>query len=58
MGWYQLIDIAREAAEERRAREAQPPEACPHDGEPLRDHDGIWFCLFCDYEYPRDGRLI
>lgn len=58
MAWEQLRDIAREAAEERRAREAQPPEACPHDGRPLEEHQGVRFCPDGDYEWPRDGRLI
>lgn len=58
MAWEQLGDIAREAREERRAREGQPPIACPHDGEPLKVHRGIHYCPWGDYEYPRDGRLI
>lgn len=57
MSWEQLRDIARAAADERRAREAQPPEACPHDGEPLQVHLGIHHCPWGDYEWPRDGRL-
>lgn len=57
MGWEQLGDIAREAAEERRAREAQPPEACPRDGEPLDDQRGTRHCSFCGYQWPRDGRM-
>jgi len=58
MAWEQLRDIAREAAEERRARETEPPEACPHDGEPLLAHGSIRYCPGGDYEWPRDGRLI
>lgn len=57
-GWEQLLDIAYEAADERRAEQAQPPEACPHGGRPLLEHQGIWYCPDGDYEWPRDGRLI
>lgn len=59
MAWEQLLDIAREAAEERRAREAQAPEACPNDGQPLTSGPGgVLFCEFDGYQYPRDGKLI
>ena len=57
MAWEQLRSIAREAVEERRDREARPPEACPHDGEPLKEHLGVWYCPGGDYEWPRDGRM-
>ena len=56
MAWEQLGDIAREAAEERRAEESRPPEACPHDGEPLEELRGVRHCPWGDYEWPRDGR--
>ena len=58
MAWEQLIDIRREAAAERLAREGQPPEACPRCGEPLdQGPGGVLFCSFEGYEWPRDGRL-
>lgn len=60
MAWEQLGDIAREAAEERRAEEARPPEACPNDGTPLRANPrgGGFHCPFDGYQWPRDGRVI
>lgn len=56
MSWEQLGDIAHEAAEERRARASQPPEACPSCGEPLRagPRVGVLFCKFDGYQWPRD----
>jgi hypothetical protein len=47
MSWEQLVSIRREAAEERRAEAARPPEACPDCGEPLVEGpDGVLFCRF------------
>lgn len=57
MSWDQLGDIAREAADLARDEQSRPPEACPHDGEPLREgRDGVLFCPWGDYRWPRDGR--
>lgn len=56
MAWEELRDVRREAAALKRAEEAQPPQACPNDGEPLEEHRGIWHCPWGDYEWPRDGR--
>lgn len=56
--WERLRDIAYEAAEERRAEQSQPPEACPFGGTPLREHEGVRYCPDGDYQWPRDGRLI
>lgn len=58
MSWEQLGDIAREAAEDRRARDGQSPEACPNDGQSLTaGSGGVLFCEFDGYQWPRDGRL-
>lgn len=47
MSWYQLLDIEKEAAAERRAAASTPPVACPLDGEPLRTGpDGGLWCPF------------
>ncbi len=47
MSWQQLIDIAREAAQEVREEESRPPVACPNDGEPLTaGPDGTLHCKF------------
>jgi hypothetical protein len=47
MSWQQLLDIAREAADEVRVEQTQPPAACPVDGEPLiTGPDGVLFCKF------------
>lgn len=47
MSWEQLLDIARENEEFRRAAEAAPPTECPNDGIPLtRNRDGVLHCSF------------
>lgn len=47
MGWQQLLTIAAEAREARRAEQAAPPQACPRCGEPLRAGPGpVLFCRF------------
>ena len=47
MAWEQLLSIYREAADERRAEQSQPPTACPDCGEPLTSSpDGTLFCRF------------
>lgn len=57
MSWEQLVDFAREADDERRAREAQRPEACPRDGEPLEQGPGgVLYCPFDGWQWPRDGQ--
>jgi hypothetical protein len=59
VGWNQLSDIYREAADDRRDEEARPPEACPHDGTPLEAGPrGELHCPFDGYQWPRDGKLI
>lgn len=35
MSWYQLVNVIDLDRDERRAWELAPPQACPHDGEPL-----------------------
>ncbi len=52
MAWEQLVDILREAADERRDEHARRPVACPNDGEPLRDGpNGELFCPFDGWKY-------
>ena len=54
MSWKQLIDIALEAAGERRAAASEPPVACPDDGEPLETTTtGQLHCQFCGWTWPR-----
>lgn len=52
MSWEQLVDIAREAAAERAAEAARGPVACPNDGEPLEERNGVRHCPWGDYQYP------
>jgi hypothetical protein len=53
MSWLQLLSIKRAAAEEVRAERSQPPQACPHDGEPLQaGPDGTLHCPFDGYRWP------
>jgi len=57
MGWEHLLTIRREQVETARAELAAPPQACPNDGEPLREGPaGELYCPYDGYEYPRDGR--
>ena len=47
MAWEELLSIYREAADEKRAEESQPPVACPNCGEPLlTDPQGRLKCKF------------
>ncbi|MEU6781488.1 hypothetical protein ABZ912_19970 [Nonomuraea angiospora] len=51
-GWYGLLDILREAAEERRVERERVPVACPNDGEPLRaGPNGELHCTFDGFIY-------
>lgn len=46
MSWEQLIAIIDYNRADRRDWQAQPPQACPNDGEPLRTGpDGKLFCI-------------
>ncbi len=57
MSWDQLTSISEEARETRQRELAEPPVACPFDGEPLDIKDGIRHCPLGNYEWPRDGKL-
>lgn len=52
-GWYGLLAIYQDAAEELAAEKAQPPVACPNDGEPLKTgpHGGL-YCPFDGWTPP------
>lgn len=54
MGWYQVLSIYREAAQQKLDEETRPPVACPNDGTVLDlGPDGILFCRWgCDYRWP------
>lgn len=52
-GWLGLLDIYQDAAEEAAFWRAQPPVACPNDGEPLTTGpDGRLFCKFDGWRPP------
>lgn len=58
-GWWQLDSILKDAAREREYWDAQPPTACPRDGEPLQiappsDAGTELFCSFDGFRYPQD----
>lgn len=56
MSWEQLLDIAAEAREIARDEATRPPVACPNDGEPLQERDGVRNCPFCgEYRWPEGG---
>jgi len=47
VSWDQLRDITREARKYAEVEQAQPPQACPNDGEPLeRGPNGVLHCSF------------
>lgn len=55
MSWESLINVIHEAAAYAQDERSRPPEACPNDGEPLREGpDGTLFCRFDGWRYPRD----
>lgn len=48
MGWWQLIDIAREAADPGFRGDEIERGTCARDGEPFRaGPNGIDYCPFC-----------
>jgi hypothetical protein len=51
MSWWQLLDIAKEAAELARDEQSRPPIACEDDGEPLISAEGKLYCKFCGRLY-------
>jgi hypothetical protein len=52
MSWEQLLAIKQEAEQEAELRASQPPQACPNDGEPLREGpDGVLFCRFDGWKW-------
>ena len=54
-GWWGLLAIGREAAQEDRMERERIPIACPSDGEPLRQGPGgVLYCTFDGWQYPRD----
>lgn len=61
MPWEQLLSIRREQAETIREQLAAPPQACPNDGEPLREGpNGGLFCPFDGWAWEGvnvDGRI-
>ena len=46
MSWEQLAAIFREQREEYDRARWEPPVACPNDGEPLIEVDGVLRCKF------------
>jgi hypothetical protein len=55
--WESLVTIFSTAAQEREALDAQPPVACPNDGEPLTsDRDGRLHCRWDGWEW--DGQPV
>lgn len=53
MSWEQYLSIQREAIAEGEQERLAPPEACPHDGEPLvSGPGGVLFCIADGYRWP------
>jgi hypothetical protein len=58
-GWYGLLSVLREGANNKRIRESLPPASCPHDGEQLiSDGQGGLKCRFDGWWWPQDGGAI
>lgn len=56
MAWEQLGAIAAEAAEHRRAEQAEPPRVCPNDANVLEPGPaGTLHCPFDGWTWPRDA---
>lgn len=60
MSWYGLLSILVERATIKRTLDAQPPRACPNDGEPLQPtSSGGLHCPFDGWSWPeRDSEAI
>jgi hypothetical protein len=44
--------ILQEARDDARRNAETPPVACPNDGTPLQEHNGVLHCPFDGYETP------
>jgi hypothetical protein len=55
MSWEQLRDIIAEGRAEAAAQRAQRPQACPNDGQPLQEVNGVLHCPFDGWQWPRDA---
>ena len=60
-GWWQLLDIRKQAQEEFDFWAGNPQMACPRCGEPLRNSptadsgsSAELYCPFDGWQYPRD----
>lgn len=46
MAWEKVLSIIEEARQDHRDAETTAPQACPNDGEPLREGpNGELFCI-------------
>lgn len=59
MSWEQLQSIVAEAVGYAHQELADPPTACPFDGEPLdAGPNGSLFCPLGNYSWPQQRRII
>lgn len=59
MSWDQLLSIYDKARRELADERAQPPAACPNDGEPLEaTGTGTWHCRFGGEIFSSDGTQL
>lgn len=59
MGWEQLTDILQQNRREAEMHLADPPVACPFDGEPLDIRaDGVRNCPLGNYTWRGEPKLI
>jgi len=56
MSWEQLGSIYESAREEQASIDSTAPVACPNDGEPLEERDGVLHCKFDGWAW--DGQPI
>ena len=50
-GWETLESILHQNAERAEWERQQPPERCPHDGEVLRERNGVRDCPWGNYTW-------
>ena len=52
MGWQALLEILAENRQEVEQENTRRPAACPNDGSPLEQVNGILHCRFDGWTWP------
>lgn len=56
-GWRSLLEVYREAESDAADESDRPPVACPNDGTPLIEVDGVLWCSFDGWQW-RGSRSV